>query len=82
MAMRYWSGTTGSTTPAARLAMKGDALEVTVARADGSRAPARLLKRMPDGSFKDDMLTMTPDDDARGFTLEIPRVTLHFSRTN
>ena len=64
------------------LAMKGDALEVSVARADGSRAPARLLKRAPDGSFKDDMLTLTPDDDARGFALEIPRVTLHFSRTN
>lgn len=64
------------------LAIKGDTLEVSVARADGSRAPAKLLKRTPEGSFKNDMLTLTPDDDARGFTLEIPRVTLHFSRTN
>jgi len=63
------------------LAMKGDALEVVVAQADGSRAPAKLLKRAPDGSFKNEMLSLTPDDDARGFTLEIPRVTLHFSRT-
>lgn len=61
--------------------MKGDALEVVVAQADGSRAPAKLLKRAPDGSFKNEMLSLTPDDDARGFTLEIPRVTLHFSRT-
>jgi len=64
------------------LALKGDALEVIVAQADGSRAPAKTLKRTPDGSFKNEMLTLTPDDDARGFTLEIPRVTLHFSRTN
>ncbi|RSY85882.1 class A beta-lactamase-related serine hydrolase [Sphingomonas koreensis] len=63
------------------LAMKGDALEIVVAQADGSRAPAKLLKRAPDGSFKNEMLSLTPDDDARGFTLEIPRVTLHFSRT-
>ena len=63
------------------LAIKGDALEIVVAQADGSRAPAKLLKRAPDGSFKNEMLSLTPDDDARGFTLEIPRVTLHFSRT-
>lgn len=64
------------------LALKGDVLELVVAQADGGRAPAKTLKRAPDGSFKNEMLTLTPDDDARGFTLEIPRVTLHFSRTN
>jgi CubicO group peptidase (beta-lactamase class C family) len=61
---------------------KDDTIVLTIQRADGSRTPARTLKRGPDGAFKAEPLTLTPDDDARGFTLEIPRVTLHFSRTN
>jgi len=61
---------------------KGDTLSLTIQRADGTRVPAKALKRTPEGAFKAEMFTLTPDDDARGFTLEIPRVTLHFSRTN
>jgi CubicO group peptidase (beta-lactamase class C family) len=61
---------------------KGDALSLTIQRADGVRVPTKTLKRTPEGAFKGDMFTLTPDDDARGFALEIPRVTLHFSRTN
>jgi len=61
---------------------KGDVLTLTIQRADGSRTPPKMLARGPDGAFKGEPLTLTPDDDARGFTLEIPRVTLHFSRTN
>ncbi|WP_447727179.1 serine hydrolase domain-containing protein [Sphingomonas koreensis] len=61
---------------------KDDTLALTIQRADGSRTPAKTLKRSPEGTFKADVFTLTPDDDARGFTLEIPRVTLHFSRTN
>lgn len=61
---------------------KGDTLTLTIQRADGSRTAAKTLTRTPEGAFKAEIFTLTPDDDARGFTLEIPRVTLHFSRTN
>lgn len=61
---------------------KGDALALTIQRADGSRIPPRMLARGPDGTFKAEPFILIPDDDARGFTLEIPRVALHFSRTN
>jgi CubicO group peptidase (beta-lactamase class C family) len=62
--------------------VKGDDLSLTVQRADGSRAAPKLLKRTADGRFGDEGLKIAPDDDARGFTLEIPRVTLHFSRVS
>lgn len=61
---------------------KGDLLSLTIQRADGTRVSPKTLKRTPEGTFKGDMFTLNPDDDARGFTLEIPRVTFHFSRTN
>lgn len=62
--------------------VKGDTLALTIQRADGSRTPPKLMQRAKDGAFKAEPFELTPDDDARGFTLEIPRVTLHFTRTN
>lgn len=65
-----------------RIEVKDDTLTLTIERADGSRTPPRLMKRAPDGAFRAEPFALTPDDDARGFTLEIPRVTLHFTRVN
>ena len=65
-----------------RLEARGETLAVTVQRADGTVTPARILKRGGDGYFSDDQLRILPDDDARGFVLEIPRVSLHFTRVS
>ena len=62
--------------------VSGDYLEVTIARPDGSRTAPKILKRSDDGQFSNGQMQLKPDDDARGFTVEIPRVTLHFERAS
>jgi hypothetical protein len=62
------------------LESKDKALSLVVERADGTRTPAKLLKRAPDGGYALEGLKITPDDDAKGLTLSIPRVTLHLDK--
>ncbi len=57
-----------------------DTINVTIERADGVKSPPVALKRSETGDYRGGMYRLLPDDDGRGFTLDIPRVTLHFDK--
>lgn len=62
------------------LAAKDDSITITIERADGVTNPPVTLKRSEQGEYRGGIYRLLPDDDGRGFTLDIPRVTLHFDK--
>lgn len=62
------------------LAATDEEIAVTIERADGVKSPPVVLKRDAQGDYRGGMFKLLPDDDGRGFTLDIPRVTLHFDK--
>jgi CubicO group peptidase (beta-lactamase class C family) len=61
---------------------KGDTINLTLETANGGKTGPLALKRNAEGMFRSGPFGITPDDDARGFTLETSRITLHFVRAN
>ncbi len=62
------------------LAAKDDMMTVSIEQPGGQIRPPVTIKRNDQGEYRTGVMTILPDDDARGFTLTIPRVTLHFDK--
>jgi CubicO group peptidase (beta-lactamase class C family) len=76
------NGTYANPNIAARytLALADDTLSIVRMGSSGASRPPVTARRQKDGSFRWDGNVLTPDDDAQGFILAVPRVTLHFVR--
>lgn len=61
---------------------KGDTINLTLETANGGKTGPLALKRNGEGAFKSGPFSITPDDDARGFTLDTSRISLHFVRAD
>ncbi|MGV3479346.1 MAG: serine hydrolase domain-containing protein [Sphingobium sp.] len=61
---------------------KGDTINLTLETATGGKTGPLALKRNGEGAFKSGPFSITPDDDARGFTLDTSRISLHFVRAD
>jgi CubicO group peptidase (beta-lactamase class C family) len=59
-----------------------DTITVTIEQPGGRTAKPMVLKRVPqqDGEYRSGSYSLTPDDNGKGFTFAIPRVTLHFDK--
>lgn len=56
-------------------------ITLTIERADGKSAGPMVFKRVQ-GQYRSGPNELTIDDNGKGFTLAIPRVTLHFDKVN
>lgn len=56
-----------------------DAITAFAERPDGQRGKPMIFQRV-ERQYRVGPNVLTPDDDGRGFTLEIPRMTLHFDK--